>query len=469
MNEWRPILTGSLAERVWQSVEEITAAIDPEAPPQDDPAAGYPGLAGGSAGQALFFAYRSRSSRATPRDTEAATTLLDRSTEALAETPLPPDLYGGFSGVAWAAEHLYGPRFADPEENADGSGEAAAGAGPSAAGATPGPEPGAAGDEDDPLIDIDEALVRYLERTPWTADYDLIRGLTGLGVYALERLPRRSALTCLAKVLDRLGETAERDARGTTWHTSPELLPDWQRALFPSGYYNLGVAHGVPGTIAMLGGAFAGTAPLAAAGDPLAREVSERARTLVEESVRWLLAQRLPPEEGSWFGSSFSPEVKATRSRLAWCYGDPGISAALLVAARTCGEPAWERSAVELALACAARDEEASVKDAGLCHGAAGLGHLFNRLYQQTGEEKLAAASRLWFERALAFRAPGEGLAGYRAFWIGDDGATQSWRNDPGFLEGIAGIGLALLGAVSDFAPAWDRILALSVASDPRG
>jgi hypothetical protein len=456
MNEWHPVLTGSLAERVWQSVEEIAAVIDPAAPPSDDPAAGYPGLAGGSAGQALFFAYRSRSGRTAPRDAEVAADLLDRSTEALASTPLPPDLYGGFSGVAWAAEHLYGPRFADPPEGADGNGEAAAA----------GTESG----DDDPLIDIDEALERYLERTPWTADYDLIRGLTGLGVYALERLPRQSALGCLARILDRLGEMAEQNAHGTTWHTSPDLLPDWQRALFPSGYYNLGVAHGVPGTIAMLGGAVAGAAPLAAGGDPLARDVSERARALVDGAVRWLLAQRLPPEEGSWFGSSFSPEVRPQRSRLAWCYGDPGIAGALLVAARTCGEPEWERFAVELALASATRmDEAVSVKDAGLCHGAAGLGHLFNRLYQQTGEERLAAASRIWYERALGFRAPGEGLAGYRAFWIGDDGTTQSWRNDPGFLEGIAGIGLALLGGVSDFEPAWDRILAISAATDPRG
>ncbi len=478
MSSWRPLLTDSVAEQAWRSVAEIAAAIAPGALQQDESPL-YPGLAGGSAGQAVFFAYRSRSGRPAADDAEAAANLLEQSTAALASTPMPPDLYGGFSGVAWAAEHLYSPRFADPEDGGAVTAEAgpapppgatdpahAAGAADAAAAADLADAAGADGAndaDDDPLADIDEALAGYLEHTPWNADYDLIRGLTGFGIYALERLPHPAALACLSRVLDRLEETAERSAQGTTWHTAPELLPDWQRALYPGGYYNLGVAHGVPGTIAMLGGIVAGTAPLAAAGDPLARAVGERARALAEGATRWLLAQRLPPEEGSWFGASFSPEVRQQRSRLAWCYGDPGIAAALLVAARTCNQPQWERFAVELALATTARQEDATVRDAGLCHGAAGLGHLYNRLYQATGEEKLGEASRRWFQRTLDFRSPGEGLAGYRAFWIAEDGVTQSWRTDPGFLEGVAGIGLALLGALSDFEPAWDRIMALSM------
>ena len=41
------------------------------------------------------------------------------------------------------------------------------------------------------------------------------------------------------------------------------------------------------------------------------------------------------------------------------------------------------------------------VVDAGLCHGAAGLGHVFNRLFQATGEQRLALAAREWFSVAL--------------------------------------------------------------------
>ncbi len=43
---------------------------------------------------------------------------------------------------------------------------------------------------------------------------------------------------------------------GVTAHTAPELLVTWQREQAPTGY-NLGVAHGVPGAIAMLDAAAA--------------------------------------------------------------------------------------------------------------------------------------------------------------------------------------------------------------------
>jgi hypothetical protein len=468
MSAWKPLLTGALAERAGQAVEEIAGVLAPgpaasDATPEERQAEAVlpgPGLAGGTAGGALFFAYRAHSQPGNAADVEAAGILLERSTEALASTPLSPDLYGGFIGVAWTAEHLYGPRFADegalPEDvSEDLSEDAASG------------HDADTGDED-PLADIDDALLHYLERTPWTADYDLIRGLAGLGVYALERLPRRSALACLDRIVERLAETAEHGPQGTTWHTATELLPEWQRKIYPQGYYNLGMAHGVPAVIALLGATAAAAARLAEAGEPQALELAGRARDLREGATRWLLAQRLPAGEPCWFGATFSPELPAQRSRLAWCYGDPGVAAAMLVAARGSGDAALERQAVELALDAAARPAAtAMVRDAGLCHGSAGLAHLFNRLYQETGEERLAEASRGWFEAALDFRQPGIGLAGYRSFMVEDDGKTESWRNDGGLLEGVAGIGLALLGGLSGFEPAWDRVLMLSAASLP--
>jgi hypothetical protein len=489
MKSWQPLLTGELAERARRVVEEIAAALAPgpssptnatetstgapaaapepsSAPPLTaaDAILSNPNLAGGTAGAALFFAYRAVTSAAGDGDSEAAANLLDRSTEALASTPLTPDLYGGFAGVAWTAEHLYGPRFAE----LDGDPDTDAAPGPRTAAAPESPQEDPEDGVEDPLAEIDDALLRYVERTPWTADYDLIRGLAGLGVYALERLPRPSALVCLTKIVDRLSETAEHGPQGTTWHTPPELLPDWQREIFPKGYYNLGLAHGVPAVIALLSVTATAAAGIGAAGDTAAAELARRARSLADGAIRWLLAQRLPPGQSSWFGATFSPETPAQQSRLAWCYGDPGIAASLLVTARAAGDAALERFALDLALDAAARPmEDSAVRDAGLCHGSAGLAHLFNRFYQETGEPRLAEASRRWFEHALDFQLPGQGFAGYRAYWV-EPGGDQSWRNEAGLLEGVAGIGLALLGGIGDFEPAWDRVLMLSAAGPPR-
>lgn len=410
---WQPLLEGPDAEQVSEAVHEIAAAL-PEADSLTQEARGA-SLAAGQAGLALFYSYLALAENDEAQADRAAA-LLDGAVEALATTPLPPMLYVGFPGVAWVAEHLQGRLF----------------------------EPG----DDDPNLDVDEALLGALDRSPWPGDYDLITGLTGLGVYALERLPRRSAAACLEKIVEQLAERSERRPEGVTWFTPPERLPQWQREIHPNGYYNLGVAHGVPAVVTLLAGA-------AAAG-------LDRARPLLDDTVRWLLAQRLEPGAGSCFGTSFYPGEDPGTSRLAWCYGDPGIAASLLAAARAVGEPAWEEEAQSIALSAAGRSlETAMVRDAGLCHGAAGLGHLFNRMYRTTGEERLAEAARFWISHALAVREPGEGIAGFRTWTAEKDGSP--WRTEPGFLEGAAGIGLALLATVSSVEPAWDRVLLVSL------
>jgi lantibiotic biosynthesis protein len=414
---WKPLLQGDMAAQALAAVHDIAAALESK---EDREGGRYPSLAGGLSGQALFYTYLAlRTGDDAPA--ERAAQLVEQAADVLAETPLPANLYTGFAGVAWTMEHLRGRLF---EED---------------------------GDEEDPVQEIDEALLTPLQRSPWTGDYDLITGLVGLGVYGLERLPRPTAATLLGSVVDRLAETADVSEEGAAWFTRPEDLPEWQREFHSKGSYNLGVAHGLPGVVTVLAGA-------AAAG-------IERARPLLDDSVRWLLARRQDPSVGSCFSTSYAPWEPPSSARLAWCYGDPGVAAALLAAARAVGNPAWEREALDVALAATARPESTSgIRDAGLCHGAAGLAHLFNRMYQTTGEGRLAEAARFWFQRALDLREPGEGVGGFRSWGtIGAGINDLGWRNEPGFLEGSSGIGLALLGAVSDVEPAWDRVLAISV------
>src|SRR5262249_5851933 len=151
-------------------------------------------------------------------------------------------------------------------------------------------------------------------------EYDLISGLVGIGVYALEGLPRPSARACLEAVIDRLAELAEERDGGGTWKTPPALLPEGQRARPPPRHPHLGAAHGVPGIIALLGKACG--APVAAA----------TARPLLDGAVAWLLAQRLPAAAGACFPAWIAPDAAPRPARSAWCYGDPGVAATLLVA-----------------------------------------------------------------------------------------------------------------------------------------
>ena len=420
-SSWSPLLDGENAERAAAAVTAIAEALAGSPVPAANRVSP---LAGGDAGIALFFAYLDRA-RPGAGWGDLAFERLERAIDDLAATPLGPSLYSGFTGVAWAAEHLQGA----PSEE----------------------------DGEDANADIDEALLAHLGPSPWRLDYDLISGLVGFGVYALERGPRRSAAACLERVVERLAETARPRPAGLAWHTPPELMLEASRSSFPEGSDNLGVAHGVPGAIALL-------ARLHAAG-----VAPDRVRPLLAGAVDWLLAQKLPADGTSVYPFAVGEQVEVRPARTAWCYGDPGIAAALLVAARAAGEPAWEREARALALAVARRPaEQCGIQDAGRCHGAAGLAHLCNRLYQATGEPELAQAARRWFRQTLDDRKPGQGVGGYLSWsQVGDDIDHLDWIDDPAFLTGAAGIGLALLAATTDVEPAWDRLLLASPLSAP--
>jgi lantibiotic biosynthesis protein len=442
---WNPIIDGALQAQAFETIESIAAAIQKIAnlavadPKRQSWKAkkkskrgsavsrvkavtreqANPSLANGSAGLAILFAYLDRV-RCGYRDKETAVYFLDQAMDAASEGPIDSSLYGGVTGIAWAIAHLRGSLF---EANNDVT-EA-----------------------------VDEPLQEALSRSPWQGDYDLIGGLVGIGVYILEELPSSSAFECLVHLVDRLNELARPTPDGITWFTSPDLLPPWQRELCPNGYYNLGVAHGVPGVIAFLAQAYA----LDERKVRDVKKVRTKVRPLLEGAVAWLMAQESSSNGDSFFPNWIGPGIAPTSSRVAWCYGELGIAAALLIAGNCLSNANWKREAVRLARRAAARPfDQSGVTDCGLCHGTAGVSHLFNRMFQASHEPRFKNAAREWLERTLDMRHPEVGVAGYAAF------RADHWRNEIGILEGAAGIALALLAAVTPIEPSWDRILLMS-------
>jgi lantibiotic modifying enzyme len=377
-----------------------------------------PSLAGGQAGLALFYTWLARTGRM-PQADVFAWQCLDQAIEAVSTQAMNASFWGGFTGVAWAADLV--DRLLD--QDAEDRGEA-----------------------------VDDALLRLLSRPNLgPAPYDLVVGLTGLGVYALQRCPRRVAIECLRRVVERLHERARHDEHGLYWWTPPEEILDQEaRRQYPSGRVDLGVAHGVAGAIALLGG-------ICGAGVEQAM-----ARPLLEGAVRWVLAHPVPTEAGPTFPIWVAPDFQPLPARCAWCYGDPGIAAALLVAARGVDDAGWEQAAV--ALACRAAERPApqtGVVDAGFCHGAAGLAHLYNRMYQATGEPKLGRAALYWLERTLDFY--------HLARDSGDSWVQGAWgMNQPepwtgiDLVDGAAGVALVLLAATTSVEPTWDRMFLVS-------
>lgn len=356
-----------------------------------------PSLGVGDAGLALAFAELARS-RGDEAAAQAARACMDRAIDAMARDAMAPWLFDGFTGIAWAAHHLFG----------EGSAE------------------------------IDAAVARVVHDRP--AVHELLGGIAGLGLYALAR-PRAG----LGGVVASLGKSALRDADGVTWETPISLVPAGSLPPGTRRHVNLGLAHGLPGVLGLLALSYD-----AAGGGPLGRGVagsgprSRRAAiaALLDDAVRWLLAHRLPDGAAAWFPGWIDPGVRPWLGRQGWCYGDAAIARVLWLAARAADEPDWRRIALEVARRAALRPlPRAADMDAGLCHGSAGLAHIFNHHWQDTGERVFADAARRWLHRALACldRVPGDGL-----------------------LSGRAGVALALLHATTPHEPTWDRVLLLS-------
>jgi lantibiotic modifying enzyme len=321
-----------------------------------------------------------------------------------------PGLYGGAARVAFAVGHL------------------------------------SAGEDADLACEmIERSLLRFLAQP--TESYDLISGLVGIAVPVLQRIadgkPSSSSEPLARTILDQLERLARPMDTGVAWHTSPDLLPPWQRLQAPEGYTNLGLAHGIPGVIAIL------ARYLAAGVD------APRARVLLEGAVDYLRSVA-GPQAGNRY-AAWLPARPGWTCRVAWCYGDLGVAVALLSAAAATGRDDWRRDALELAHDMAARSFESSqVVDSGLCHGAAGVAHMFNRLAQATGDAALARAADAWFGHTLAIRRP-EGLAGFPRSLYNDGNPT--WEPSADLLNGATGVALALHAAISPIEPAWDQLL----------
>lgn len=414
-------MSGTLRERALADAGAIARALaDLSGPEEWAPSYGREvaaSLATGAAGLAVALASLAEAGLV-PEAAGHVERLLDFAVEAVASEAIEPDLYGGLAGVGWAAARVWSPSDTPPDE--------------------------------DPLSEVDEEILALLQREKWDGPFDLVGGLVGLGVYALERLPRPTAEASLARIVDHLERTSATDGGLPTWLTAPDWLAPSQRQRAPNGRFDMGVAHGVPGVIGLL-------AQVCAAG-----VAADRARPLLGGAVQWLLARRR--EGPSAFPYYLEPGGESPATRSAWCYGDPGVAAVLLLASRCVDRPEWEREAVSIALRAAARaPQDSGAVDACLCHGAAGLGHLLNRLHQRTGHEELGRAATAWFERTLAMRSQGTGLAGYTTAVNGPDG-NRRFEFDPSLLSGAAGTALALAAAATAVEPKWDRMLLLSSA-----
>lgn len=407
---WTALLDGSDRRRAIQSADRIIYDLRNESI-----ASCCYSLCAGTSGHALLMSYAARAGRAREDDVDR---YLDHALAALVSQPIERGLFQGYTGVAWVLEHIVGS------------------------------------DEHDGNVAADLRLVAETQDRDREHRFDLFFGVLGDAVFALERPLGTAQCAALEAIVECLEMLAERDESGVMWRSLPQHIGPI-RSHYPDGYAATGLAHGLAGAISVL-------AQIAASNVPAS--VRSRARALADDSVRWLIAHA-HPEQTARFPYMIA-NGKPRFGRSVWCHGDLGVATSLILAGRALANTAWVNLGVETAKLAFVRDGlDEQVTDACLCHGAAGVAHLYNRIAQSTHDEACAHAAMAWYRRVLEHLDPSQPFAGLRFYVSQPDAngkAIMEWRPDSTLLSGSAGVAIALLAAAFDEEPIWDRFLGCS-------
>ncbi|MCA6093783.1 lanthionine synthetase C family protein [Streptomyces sp. SCA3-4] len=400
---WTAAVSGGAADAALGLVEALAGR------PRATPSCVRPDLAGGGPGLALVYDQldRHRPGEGWGAMADGYLAASARGTERLRTTA--PGLHAGLAGPAFAAWCLSAARPPDARTE-DATQRRAA------------------------------ALAGGTHGVAWR-DVDVIHGLAGTGALLLCRAGESpDAERSLRAVLTALVTLCGEHAGVPHWFTpATAIRDDALRERFPQGALNWGAAHGIAGPLALM--ALAWSAGVRVPGqDEALRRTAGRLLACRTEGPRG-------PEWPGVTGLDGTPDPRP-RSTVAWCYGTPGVARALWLAGTALDDASLRDTAVRAVKAVHRRaaGQHGAGTSPGLCHGLAGLLQITLRFAHDTGEAEFRNAATALTLRLARFRDHGGNLT----------------QDGPGFLDGAAGVLLALLAATTDNAPAWDRALLLA-------
>jgi hypothetical protein len=290
-------------------------------------------------------------------------------------------------------------------------------------------------------LDAATARMAAAER-PSLGEFDLVRGLTGLGAYLLRRDPHshlvRQVLTYLVQLTEPVPADDDAGTAVPGWWIS-DVPPGRPVDVFRGGHADLGMAHGITGPLALL--ALAMRSGITVQGQAAA----------IDRICRWLEAWCHAGPAGPWWPKRVTlAELRAGRSsrsgpaRPSWCYGTPGIARALQLAGCATGDRTRQLHAEDALAGCLSDPGQlAQFTDLALCHGWAGL------------------IATTWYAAADAL-SPQVGMGLPRLLdtlldlvAAGDSPSLEL----PGLIEGSAGIALTLHTMATGTSGGWETSL----------
>lgn len=314
------------------------------------------------------------------------------------------------------------------------------------------------------LSQLDQAIVGQVRR--WARDrrsagapigdwsgYDVITGGAGLGRYLLAR-HERTGDEAVGEALHETLDVLVNIALAADTKVDGRPVPAWWvhhgvTHNDTAGHLNLGLAHGLGGPLALLAVAWR-------AGVRVDRHAEAAAAI-----VALLDDRQLEDETGPYwpYWVFLDGADDPARIRDVWCYGAAGVGRSLYLAGSAFDEKEW-RDTGDAAVRGALTDPaEHAIHDVALCHGWAGLLHIASRMAYDTGDAAYTAAADGFATRIGEVYDP-DAPFGFRYA----NPAAPHQTDRPGFLEGAAGIALALHchGTGAPPVTGWDSALLLN-------
>jgi len=370
------------------------------------------GLYSGNFGILLFLLYYSRFSKK-KKHTAIAENYAERLLEQFIEKEKLHTFCSGYSGILYLFEFLLENDFIDM-------------------------------DVSDAQPMLDNYLVFRMRQNMSERYFDFMHGALGVGLYFLKKGTHPEYIQ---ELIEFLYATTEKSADNQIFKWESVVM-DKNEELRTS--YNFALSHGMSSIIIFL-------ARVVKSGI-----LNEKIIAMLFGAVDYILSHE---KDFSQFGSCFpnfilkdSPE-DITKSRLAWCYGDLGIGLALWQAGKALEKTEWEEKGLKILLQSTQRRGtfESFVRDAGICHGSAGVALIYRKMFMETHRSEFKEATEYWIQQTLNFSAFEDGLAGYKTL------EKDAWKcDDYSLLTGISGIGLVLLSFFENNRQTWDEMFLLS-------
>ena len=384
-------------------VDEIAAAL------LSDSSQKSIGLYSGRAGISLFLFYYARL-KGSADIHQQASKILDQIFDQIETTPHPQfSLCTGIAGVGWLVNHLCQQKFMQTDAN-------------------------------EMLSDIDEYLYRIALLELNKGHFDFMHGALGIALYFI----KRKRQDYLHHLIQALAIIANQDGNGLKWQS----VIDHEEG---TKGFNIALSHGSSSIVLILCKILQ------------IMPEEENIKTMLTGAVNYILNQEISVEQyGCFFPSlSLESQLELFKTRLAWCYGDLGVALAIWKSGTILQNQTWTNKGMEVLLHAASRRrlQENRVQDAGICHGTAGIAHIFSRLFHDTARNEFKDAANYWITETIKMAKFKDGLAGYKTWHHPKYGG---WQTDNNLLDGIAGIGMSLLSFLDKNDPAWDECLLLT-------